>query len=197
MEKYGAGISTLSKSSGVHPDKIEKALEARKKKYYKTYQFDDMVLDAVNRSRKPTRERTPGGFTAGFGIWKSPTGTVYGYLESDAPEWQHRQGIYTAFPIPIIKNYNSQGLGGEIMQVQVGRYEIKLINTVHDSVYLDMPKSCIKHLPAISGLLEDVSPYFNEKFNTGWDVPFRVSCEYGDNMLETVNEITERSKEYI
>ena len=207
-EKYGAGISTLSKSSGIHPDKIEKALEARKKKYYKTYQFDDMVLDTVKRSRKPTKERTPSGFTAGFGTWKSPTGTVYGYLESDAPEWQHNQGIYTAFPIPIIKNYNSQGLGGEIMQVQVGRLfrvlkeraltkEIKLINTVHDSVYLDMPKSCIEYLPAISGLLEDVSPYFNKRFGTDWNVPFRVSCEYGDNMLETVNEVTERSKGYI
>jgi len=208
MEQYGSGISNLSSMSGVPAETIEKALKARKERYKKTYELDKEVLLDVQGSRVSTKIRTPKGYSAGFGYYRSCTGTSYGFLETDSPDWQAARGEVTCFPIPIIKNYPSQGLGGEITQVQVGRLyrmlldldltdKIKLINTVHDSVYLDIHKSCINLLPMISGLLENVSPYFNLNYGTAWNIPFKVSCEYGNNMLELTEEVTERSDLWI
>ena len=208
MEQYGSGIAALSERSGVPADVIEKALDIRKEKYHKTYAFDEKVKIEVEESRIPTNVRTIQGFSAGFGTYKSVTGTRYGFLEVDAPEWKQHSGDMTAFPIPVIMNYPSQGLGGEIMQVQAGRVfrallehnllsRIVMINTVHDSIYLDVHKDFIKYLPAIAGLLEDVSPYFNKVYNTNWDTPFKVTCEYGNNMLELTETVIERSDNWI
>ena len=97
------------------------------------------------------------------------------------------------------------------MQVQSGRVvrklfehdlrdQIKVINTVHDSMYFDFVNEDVakRWLPAIGGLLEDVSMYFNLLYpRVAWDTPFPVDIDYGLNIMETNTSIKERSDEWV
>jgi DNA polymerase I-like protein with 3'-5' exonuclease and polymerase domains len=210
-EAYGAGVGSLSASSGVEADLIEKAIKARKEKYHMMYAFDDAVAEAVANSRKPTPLRTDDGYQKAVGYYRSVTGTIYSFVEVDAPEWKKDQGQFTAFMPTQMKNYPSQGIGGEIMQVMSGRLwrklvelrlrdRLKLMNTVHDSVYIDCENETVakKYLPKIKTLLEDVSPYFTKTYkDVEWDTEFPVDIDYGKNLLETPNSIEEGDPEWI
>jgi len=205
-EAYGAGIPHLCEQTGLDADTIDKAIKARKLKYVKMYQFDEDVKDAVQKSRQITTLRTDDGYQRAIGYYRSCTGTIYSFLEGDAPAWRKSQGVHTAFSPTQMKNYPSQGIGGEIMQVQAGRvwryiiqnelqHDILLTNTVHDSLYTDIRSEEIaqKYLPVISGILEDVCPYFNRMYpEVHWDTPFPVDTEYGKNIMEANIKITER-----
>lgn len=210
-EAYGAGVESLSRSSGVPADLIEGAIKARKLKYADMYAFDGLVESAVASSRKLTPLRTDDGYQKAIGYYRSVTGTIYSFVEVDAPDWKKDQGKYTAFKPTQTKNYPSQGLGGEIMQVQSGRVwrklvqldlrsVVKMTNTVHDSLYLDIQDKQIAeiYLPKIKALLEDVSPYFTKVYtDVQWDTEFPVDIHYGDNLLVTPNKIKELDKEWI
>ncbi len=211
QEKYGAGVPKLASSSGLDADTVKAAMAARRLKYPDMYKYDEDVEDEVNRSRTVTNLRTDEGYQKAIGYYRSPTNTIFHFLEGESHDWQKDQGIFTAFQQTCIKNYPSQGLGGEIMQVQSGRVtrklfeysltdRIKLMNTVHDSVYLDFfnPDVAERWLPAIGGLLEDVSMYFNLLYDTvAWDTPFPVDVDYGLNIMETNTTIKERTNEWI
>lgn len=202
MEAYGAGVPTLSENSGLDADVIEKAIEGRKKKYHKLYKFHEDVQKEVESSRTPTRMRTENGYQRCVGYYRSVTGTIYHFLENEAPKFKQDQGIMTAFSPTTIKNYPSQGLGGEIMQTMSGlvwrmlvrfclRNNIKMILTVHDSVYFDFRTADLakKYLPKIAAVLEDVCWYFNHCFKgCNWDTPFPIDADYGQNIKQVGSE---------
>jgi len=67
-------------------------------------------------------------------------------------------------------------------------------------MYFDIRNEAIakRWLPAIGGLLEDVSMYFNLLFkDVAWDTPFPIDIDYGLNIMEVNKTITERTKEWI
>lgn len=210
MQAYGAGINTLCESSGLSADVIRKALDAHKEKYPQMYEFDERVVKSVHTSRQTTTSRTKDGYTAGIGFFRSCTDTIYSFLEIDAMAWQRDQGIMTAFSPTVMKNYPSQGLGGEITQVQSGRVARKLyehglntsiimFNNVHDAVYFDFETEALalEYIPKIAALLEDVTPYFNKTYkNTNWGTEFPVEAMYGLNLYETKNVVHERDTEW-
>lgn len=210
-EKYGAGVAKLAQASGLDADTVKEAMEKRRLKYPNMYKYDEDVEDEVNRSRTITSLRTDTGYQKAIGYYRSPTNTIFHFLEGESHGWQQEQGIFTSFQQTCIKNYPSQGLGGEIMQVQSGRvvrkiYEndlrdsIKVMNTVHDSMYFDFMNEDVakRWLPTIGGLLEDVSMYFNLLYpRVAWDTPFPVDIDYGLNIMETNNSIKERTQEWV
>lgn len=209
-QAYGAGISKLCESSGLSADVIRKALNAHKEKYPQMYEFDERVAASVAASRQMTTSRTPEGYTAGIGFFRSCTDTIYSFLEVDALPWQRDQGIYTAFTPTIMKNYPSQGLGGEITQVQSGRVArklyandlhriIQMFNNVHDAVYFDFETEdlALQYLPKICALLEDVTPYFNHVYrNVNWATEFPVEGMYGLNLYDAHTVVHERDSEW-
>lgn len=147
----------------------------------------------------PTRLKSePSHFPLSAGYYHSETGTWYSFLEEEAPEWLQKRGTFTAVKPTILKNYPSQGLGGEIMQIQLGRVfrwllrsdyddDVKLVNTVHDCCWVDLRNREVADtvVPMIVGILEDVSDYWLQKFNVNWyDMPFPVEVEIGPNMLD-------------
>jgi DNA polymerase I-like protein with 3'-5' exonuclease and polymerase domains len=193
-EAYGAGVPSLCESSGLDAETIQAAIAARKITYSAMYQYDDDNIAAVKMSRKPSACRTEAGMQAGIGYLRTSTDTIYHFIEGDAPDWMKHKGIMTSFKPTTIKNYPSQGLGGEIMQVQLGRVfrwllendrfgdNVLLINTVHDCVWLDLHKDYAHVLPEIEKILEDVSPYFTKTYPAvDWDTPFPVETEVGPN----------------
>jgi DNA polymerase-1 len=200
-ESYGAGTKSLCESTGMTAEQIEAAVAARKAKYYRTYEYDDQNIAKVKASRKPSQIMTDGGFQAGIGYLRSATDTIYHFVETDSPEWMQKRGIHTSFSPTTIKNYPSQGLGGEIMQVQLGRlfrWVLKmstivdgfrdgflLVNTVHDCVWTDCKPEFQKYVAELEEILEDVCDYFNQNYpNVDWNTPFPVETESGPNMYD-------------
>lgn len=210
-EAYGAGIATMAEASGLPADVVKTAVENRKLKYPALYAFDEEVAASVNASRQRTTSRTPNGYNAGIGFYRSCTDTIYSFLEQDTSGWQQDKGIMTAFSPTTIKNYPSQGLGGEIMQVMSGRAfraivgndcrdNVKMFNTVHDSMYIDFETEELAKelLPKIASLLEDVSPYFNKTYrNVNWNTEFPVEAMYGKNLYEAHTTVHERDASWI
>ena len=198
LEAYGAGVPSLAKSSGLPADTIAKAIEARKKKYPLLYKFDEDVEDEVKRTRALTTLRTDAGYQRAVGYYTGPTKTILHFLENQALPWQQAKGIMTNFSPTQIKNYPSQSLGGEVMQTMMGkvfrvlvhedlRTVVKMILTVHDSLYFDFKTETLakKYLPMIAGVLEDVCSYFNYCFeDCNWDTPFPIDVDYGKNIKD-------------
>jgi len=196
-EAYGAGVPSLCESSGLDAETIQAAIAARKATYPQMYQYDEDNIAAVKMSRRPSAVRTEAGMQAGIGYLRTDTDTIYHFIEGDAPDWMRHKGVMTSFKPTTIKNYPSQGLGGEIMQVQLGRVfrwllandrfgdNVLLINTVHDCVWLDLHKDYAHVLPDVEAILEDVSPYFTKTYpGVDWDTPFPVDTEVGPNFGE-------------
>jgi len=117
----------------------------------------------------------------------------------------------TSFNPTIIKNYPSQGLGGEIMQVMSGLCwrmlirlglceDIKIILTVHDSIYFDFRTEELakKYIPLLAGMLEGVCEYFNLVYpDVNWSTPFPVDADYGKNIKETNTSVPERDPAWL
>jgi len=196
-EQFGAGIPKLAESTGMTAEEVEAAIKARKAKYPKMYQYDDDNIEKVKASRKTSSVYTADGLSAGIGYLRSVTDTIFHFVEGDSPDWMKHRGIMTSFMPTTIKNYPSQGLGGEIMQVSLGRVyrwllannffdgNVALVNTVHDCVWIDLRKDYQWVIQKIKEIMEDVSPYFNAHYpKVNWDTPFPVSVEVGPNMFD-------------
>lgn len=196
-EKYGGGAASISADSGIPVDVIKTAMERRRAAYPRMYEFDDEVFAEVEASRQLSPFQTALGFSAGIGYHRCVTGTLYHFLELDAPKWkQDRDGVFTAFKPTTTKNYPSQGLGGLIIQVGIGRIfrwlskndffdgKVRLVNTVHDCIWLDCHKdyanTAITHCKDV---MENTKAYFNTFYKTGWQLEFPVSLEAGPDML--------------
>jgi DNA polymerase I len=196
-EAYGAGIPKLCASSGLDAETIEAAIALRRQVYHRMYAYDDENIEKVKASRRLSVLQTPNGNQAGIGYLRTATDTIYHFLEGDAPDWMQHKGIATSFSPTTIKNYPSQGLGGEIMQVSAGRVFrwllandrfddlMLLCNTVHDCLWIDYHKSVEHHLFTVKEIMEDVCPFFNEHYpNVDWDTPFPAEFEVGPNMYD-------------
>jgi hypothetical protein len=133
----------------------------------------------------------------GEGHWFSPTGTRYTWEESETPSFMQDKGKYVGFSPTERKNYPVQGFGGEIMQTMLGvlyRWFVQndnfggkalLVNTVHDSVYLDIHKSLIhKVIPTCCAILSAVHHKYNRDFpELNMDLQFAVDADVGPSMF--------------
>ena len=112
------------------------------------------------------------------------TGRVYEYTPYN--------GKYSE---PAIKNYPVQGLGADIVALaRVSLYnrlkrlrsedkqweEVKLVNTVHDSIIADMPEELVvPTAKLIEKVFEDLPSNFRKMFGVEFNLPIRVEQEYG------------------
>lgn len=196
-EAYGAGIPSLAEETGMDAEDVEAAIKARMKKYPAMYQYDADNIEKVKASRRLSPLFTDGGHRAGIGYLRAATDTIYSFIESDSPPWMQKRGIMTSFTPTRIKNYPSQGLGGEIMQVSLGRlfrwiltndrFDDKLLmtNTVHDCCWFDVHNDYMHHVGEAKRIMEDVSPFFNANYpSVDWNTPFPTEFEAGPSMYE-------------
>lgn len=98
-------------------------------------------------------------------------------------------------PETIIKNYPVQGLGADIMAIarvsffkrfKESKIVGNLINTVHDSVVLDISSGA--DLPRIiditNSVFQDIPTNFKRLFGVEFDLPLQAEVSYGQNMKE-------------
>jgi len=194
---YGAGASTIALSANMTVEKVKEMINVEEKMFPLVEAFHKDVEKEINATAEPFRDPDRGYRVYRKGTWQAPTGTLYGWRSWDAPKFMKERGIDDTFSPPEIKNYPTQGTGGEIVQMILGvlfRYFNKksnwdgkafLVNTVHDCVWFDLhPDVADEVLGAAKHIMESVPQLLKHFFGIDCPVPFPVDVEIGNNMLE-------------
>lgn len=201
QSQYGAGITTIAYDTGMTVAEVKALSDADEQLYpgVKPFYADLDYIRETNSfltgeflyiagERHPVRR----------GYWDSPTGTRYTWTQKETPDFiKDKLGKFMGFSPTELKNYPSQGLGGEIMQILLGkvfRYfiankrfdgQVLLVNTVHDCLWLDGLDTVLPHVTKqVSKILECVPQVLTHNYNFDVPVPFPVEAEIGKNMLE-------------
>ena len=194
---YGAGAATIALSANMTVEMVKEMILVEEKMYPGVEKFHQGVEKEINATSEPFRDPERGYRVYRKGTWQSPTGTLYCWRSWDAPKFMKERGIDDTFSPPEIKNYPTQGTGGEIVQMVLGvlwRAFLKndnwggrafLVNTVHDCVWFDLHPDVVDEVLAIAKkIMQAVPQLLKHYFDIDCPVQFPVDVEIGDNMLE-------------
>lgn len=188
--QYGAGANSMAKKNGITKELAEKFIFLYYDRYKDVKKWQDSIAEEVKASREPSSYRTAKGVPAGIGKHISATGRIYTFLEYDAPDWS-RTGEPQFSPTEM-KNYPVQGFAtadimalfrGMLFREWIGlhnRNEICLVNTVHDSIMLDIRRERLEH---VTNLIHSVARQLPDKIFELWgircDVPLPINVKSG------------------
>ena len=189
--QYGAGAVSMSKKLGLSKDLCTTFI----KNYYERYPVVKKWQDAMIKQVKETKSlngkrKIRNGQEQRAVRIRSCTGRLYTFIQQEAPEFIKRTGSEWGFKPTEIKNYFVQGLAtGDIVPLFAGelhseiykrRIDVKLINTVHDSVLADVHEDNEgRFLVVVKGLLDRFDDVIREKLLPDWDLPILATIEKG------------------
>lgn len=112
-----------------------------------------------------------------------PTGRIYKFNS----EIKYGREV---FPRTKILNYPVQGLGADLMAIArvslanrlKDKEGIKLVNTIHDSIFLDYDDKqhdTLELVKLVDTCFNDVPKNFKKLFGVDFNLPIRVECEVG------------------
>lgn len=158
---YGAGAAAIAKKVKKTKEVVETWIEADDARYSGIPKFNEKLASTVAKSGKPSKvivqhptARIPLHLNRGH--FDTFDGKRYSWLESAAPDFMVKKGVYQSFKPTELKNYPVQGLGAEWMKAAMWlavrtfyKYrnfdgQARLINTVHDALYGDAAKSAAR-----------------------------------------------------
>lgn len=197
--QYGAGYKSIAAKCGLTEKQAKQFVENYYGRYWRLKEWQEENILAVKRSRVATEQRTPKGYQRGIGYLHGPTGRAYCFTEEDAPDFLVERGEYTSFSPTAIKNYPSQGFAtGDLVPMCLGElyYELKanerlrekalLVNTVHDSVILDVHNSVLEEAKdTVEKVLTNAPNYLKLYFGIEFDLPIKVETSIGPTWGET------------
>lgn len=189
--QYGAGPEKMAKVNKCSVKLAKDFIRTYFTRYPGVKAYHDLLQAVVKSNRKASTARTPNGLPAGVSKFVSQTGRIYTFYEQD--DWKGG----TSFSPTQVKNYPIQGFAtGDIVPMVVGYVQEQLwkeelaedallINTIHDSIILDVKKS---HLPSVVKLLkrcmeEDVIGLLKNYFRIDFDLPLKATVKYGPNWM--------------
>lgn len=116
------------------------------------------------------------------------TGRTWDYAPSRDYKGELKQ------PITTIKNYPVQGLEADLMSLarvslynrikKHGDERVLIINSVHDSILLDVPSDAVDWVSScIASVFRDVPANFKKLFGCEFNLPFRGELLIGDDWL--------------
>lgn len=197
--QYGAGAKSMAKTHNLSEEQCDRFIREYYMRYFGVRNWHEILVHAVKNNRTPSKRKTPSGYPCGESYYSSVvSGREYTFVETDAPSWLSRKGIRTTFSPTKIKNFMVQGTAtGDIVPLALGKLlivlknnkELKdkcfLVNTVHDSVVLDVHEDV---LYTVSRIVKEVMQNIGEDIETHWgytwNMPFKVDLEYGRNWAE-------------
>lgn len=196
--QYGAGYKSIAKKCGLSEEVAKTFIQNYYGRYCGLRDWQEANIEQVKANRRQTGQHTPSGFPLGEAYLPSLTGRLYYFKEQEAPEWMHRKGTYSSFQPTQIKNYPSQGFAtGDLVPMCVGElfYALKacpnlrdkalLINTVHDSVLLDVEASALEQtIEIVEKVLTDAPKYLKLHFDLNFNLPIKVESSYGRTWAE-------------
>lgn len=196
--QYGAGYKSLAAKNNITEELAKKFISNYYSRYGEVAWWQANVKEAVEDSRKPSGTHTAGGLPRGEGEHVSPTGRVYRFFEYDPPSASRWGSKDARFSPTEIKNYPVQGFAtADIMALYRGRvyrrlmalgimHQAKLINTVHDSVMLDVvDEEMVRY---VHGVLSDEADKLPGELERLWGIktslPLKVETKYGKKWSE-------------
>ena len=196
---YGGGATTMAKNTGLPIEDCKNFIARYYERYIGVALWQETVKEEVESTRKPSTKRTELGLPSGVGYYTSITGRRYVFQEYDAPEWMGSGSV--SFSPTQLKNYPIQGFStGDLVPLAVGKLyrvlknnpkklpqdKIKLINTVHDSVLLDVHESVVEvTADVVKKVMERTPKYFEDIYKVKFDLPLPVEVSYGRTWAET------------
>jgi len=192
----GGGAALMAENTGLPKADCQTFIDNYYKRYEGVANFQEWVADTVKRSRRPTSMLTEKGVTKGVGEWINPTGRILRFYEYDAPEFAARKGQLTSFSPTQMKNYPIQSFAtGDLVTMMLGVVHYKilplfnrkalLVNTVHDSIILDVHDSVLDECCSwIKGVLEDTPKWYKYFFEDDFTLPLHVDVEHGKNWAQ-------------
>jgi DNA polymerase I-like protein with 3'-5' exonuclease and polymerase domains len=191
---YGAGVAALSEELGLPHSEIKKFIRAEERLYPGVAAMHERWIAEVEGNRKPTSLRSFSGVPVGRGWMGSLTGKRYVFTEDDAPEFLRNKGKLTSFRPTQIKNYEVQGFAGEILKLVIGDLyrNIKfdgcladkalLVNTVHDSVLLDVKKEVLgRAIGLVRSSIEAAPWLLYRTYGIEFDLPIKSDISVGSD----------------
>lgn len=191
--QYGAGYKSIAKKCGLTENQAKTFIENYYGRYHGLKDWQDGNIATVQSKRKPSGKHTTTGYPIGEAYLPSITGRQYYFQEQENPAWLAAKGKPTSFQPTQIKNYPSQGFAtGDLVPMCVGElyYELKsnpalkdnalLINTVHDSVLLDVQAEVLEQtVQVVEEVLTSAGKYLKLHFDINFNLPIRVESSWG------------------
>lgn len=194
--QYGGGAPGMADKLNIDVKLAKKFIENYYGRYKRVKEWQDEIAETIKASRTPTGEHTPKGYPKGFGVLCTDTGRTYKFFEYDSnATWKKDP----SFSPTEMKNYPVQGFAtADIMALYRGRVyrkllnerltgDIKLINTVHDSVMLDVRyEALVKYTYDLLKAEADRLPaLLKDLWNIDCgELTFNVECKYGKTWSE-------------
>jgi DNA polymerase I-like protein with 3'-5' exonuclease and polymerase domains len=199
---FGAGKASIAANTGMSEDEVQTLIDAEEIMYPGVSKFFDSIEETLQQTRVPSLRYEPlpdqpgRSVQCGIGYYTGPTECIFGFYEVPYPAYKRKNtGREAGFYRPSIQNYPVQGTAGHLVQIALGklfrwyiqhpqRESFRIVNTVHDCVWLDCKPEIAGHIgKQAQAVLEGVPAYLKELFNIDCPVEFPCETEIGDNLL--------------
>lgn len=194
--QYGAGAPSIAANNDLELDVSKGFIENYYARYYGLKAFQDSVAEDVEQGKYAV-DKDSEGRVVYAGDYKSVTGRGYHFLQSEAPKFMRKRGVWYSFSPTKFKNYPMQGFAtGDIVPEMLGRvmrglFKYKLydkclpINTIHDSIIFDVHKSQLAESARVVRSIMQAAPLaMKKRFGLELSLPFHVDVEVGCNWNE-------------
>ena len=189
---YGAGAKAISKQAGCTLDEAKKFVDVFYGRYKEVGKWHTEFAAMVES--KATNDLNEDGFREKFRTYvhQTETGRKFCFSEYyNEDSWSTR--TYNFSPTEF-KNYPVQGLAtgdivpmmlGVIFRQLIGRDDVKMVNTVHDSLMFDvMSDSSDAFITEITTILKCTHMYFEETFKIPLALKLNAGASVGKNWFD-------------
>mgnify|MGYP003334839747 FL=1 len=195
---YGAGASAIAKQAGCSLDEAKKFIEVFYTRYPSVASWHESFARVVDSSGTYLTDVVTGiKDKSRTYIHKTETGRKFVFKEYfNEKAWSTR--MYNFSPTEM-KNYPVQGLAtGDIVPMMLGvifdkfkgRGDVKMVNTIHDSLMFDVKaESAADFILEVTDVLKDTHVYFEETFKVPLALKLNAGASFGVNWfdMEEVN----------
>jgi DNA polymerase I-like protein with 3'-5' exonuclease and polymerase domains len=189
---YGAGAKAISKQAGCSFEEAKKFIDVFYTRYPDVAKWHKDF--AVRAELESLYQLDDDGFREKVKtfVFQTETGRKFCFREyfSDST-WSPK--TYNFSPTEL-KNYPIQGLAtgdivpmmlGIIFRKLVGRDDVKMVNTIHDSLMFDVDKdSAVNFILEITDILKDTHKYFEKIFKAPLALKLNAGASYGVNWFD-------------
>ena len=185
---YGAGAKAISKQAGCSLEEAKRFIEVFYTRYPSVAKWHTEFAAHVE---KWARHKDVGGVKEKMRTYThlTETGRKFVFREYyNESSWSSR--MYTFSPTEL-KNYPVQGLAtgdivpmmlGIIFRMLKGREDVKMVNTIHDSLMFDVRgDSAVNFILEITDVLKETHEYFEDIFKKPLALKLNAGASYGPN----------------
>jgi DNA polymerase-1 len=189
---YGAGAKAIAKQAGCSLDEAKKFVDVFYTRYPQVGEWHTKFAEEVES--KSTYELDDDGFREKVKtfVLNTETGRKFLFKEYfNESSWSSR--TYNFSPTEL-KNYPIQGLAtGDIVPMMLGvifrciegRDNVKMVNTIHDSIMFDVQGSAAEgFIREVTGILKDTHKYFEERFKVPLALKLNAGASIGKNWFD-------------